>query len=188
VDGGPHIQTFSGRRVNPLAVAPEDLDIGDIAASLANQCRFGGHCRKFYSVAQHSCLAADLVLERERDATSGLWALLHDASEAYLGDLPHPLKHGSELGRLYCEAEDELQRTVCERFGLPPEPPACVREIDRALLAAERQVLMVDAWAWPELAEAVAVEVAIEPWLPERSVREFLSRYEQLERLRATPE
>jgi uncharacterized protein len=174
--------------VNPLAVTPEDVDIDDIAASLANQCRFGGHCREFYSVAQHSCLAADLVLERERDATSGLWALLHDASEAYLGDLPHPLKHGSELGRLYREAEDELQRTVCERFGLPPEPPSCVLEIDRALLAAERQALMVDAWAWPELAEASTVDVAIEPWLPQQAFREFMTRYEELERLRAAPE
>jgi uncharacterized protein len=193
VDGGPHIQTphiqtWSGRRVNPLAAAPADLDIGDIATSLANQCRFGGHCQEFYSVAQHSCLAADLVLEREPNPTSGLWALLHDASEAYLGDLPHPLKHGSELGRLYREAEDELQKTVCERFGLPPEPPASMREIDRALLAAERRVLMVDAWEWPELAETSVVVVEIDPWLPERAFREFMTRYEELERRRATPD
>jgi 5'-deoxynucleotidase YfbR-like HD superfamily hydrolase len=193
VDAGPHIQTphiqtSSGRRVNPLAAAPADLDIGDIATSLANQCRFGGHCKEFYSVAQHSCLASDLVLEREQDATSGLWALLHDASEAYLGDLPHPLKHGTELGRLYCLAEDELQKTVCERFGLPPEPPASVLEIDRALLAAERRVLMVEAWEWPELAEASTVVVAIDPWPPQRAFREFMIRYEELERRRAPPD
>jgi hypothetical protein len=180
VQGGPHIQTRSGRRVNPLALASGDLDIEDIANSLANQCRFGGHCGEFYSVAQHSCLACDLVLERGGDSGVALWALLHDASEAYLGDIPHPLKHGTELGRLYREAEDALQHAICAHFGLPPEPPQSVREIDRALLAAERRALMADEWAWPELEGVAAAEVAIEPWLPRRARDEFLARYESL--------
>jgi uncharacterized protein len=188
LEGGPYIQTNSGRRVNPFATASDDLDIGDIATALSNQCRFGGHCREFYSIAQHSCLASDLVVELELDATSGLWALLHDASEAYLGDIPHPLKHGTELGRLYRAAEDLLQKAICERFELPRDPPESLRQIDRALLATERQLLMVEAWEWPELRGVEPVGIAIDPWLPRQAFEEFMTRYEVLLSRRATPE
>jgi hypothetical protein len=115
VDPGPYIQTISGG--NPFDPDPGEIEIEDIALALSHQCRFGGHCRVFYSVAQHSCLVSDLVIERGGNLAA-LWALLHDASEAYLVDLPHPLKHRSELGKLYAAAEDRLQAAVCERFGL----------------------------------------------------------------------
>jgi uncharacterized protein len=176
----PFIQTVSGRRINPFAPEPAAIDIGDIAHALANQCRFGGHCRRFYSVAQHSCVVADLAAGRGADSDAVLWALLHDAAEAYLGDLPHPVKHNSELGRIYREAEDALQQAIFQRFGLPPAPPPVVVGIDRAVLAAERRELMVAAWDWPELEGVAAAEITIEPWQPERAAREFLERYERL--------
>lgn len=180
VEREPFIQTVSGRRVNPFALAASDIDIDDIAQALANQCRFGGHCRRFYSVAQHSCLVADLVREQGGDAAAGLWALLHDAPEAYLSDLPHPLKHFSEFGRLYREAEDKLQQSITECFGLPPDPPAALREADRALLAAERRALMADTWEWPELQGVEPADVEIDPWPPERALAEFRRRYQEL--------
>ena len=176
----PLIQTVSGRRINPFAPDPAAIDIGDIAHALANQCRFGGHCRRFYSVAQHSCVVADLAAGRRADARGVLWALLHDAAEAYLGDLPHPVKHNSELGRIYRDAEDALQAAILQRFDLPPTPPPVVAGIDRAVLAAERRALMVPAWDWPELAGVAAAEVTIDPWSPEQAVREFLERYDRL--------
>lgn len=180
VEREPFIQTVSGRRVNPFALATADIDIDDIAQALANQCRFGGHCRRFYSVAQHSCLVADLVRAQGGDGTASLWALLHDAPEAYLSDLPHPLKHFSTFGRLYREAEDKLQQAITEHFGLPPEPPAALREADRALLGAERLALMAETWEWPELRGVEPANVAIDPWPPERAAQEFLSRYHAL--------
>src|SRR5918996_1468305 len=180
----PYIQTVSGRRVNPFAPAAEDIDVQDIARALANQCRFGGHCRRFYSVAQHSCLVADLTAGRRADRETALWALLHDAAEAYLGDVPHPVKHNSELGRIYRDAEDRVQEAILRRFGLPLTPPAVVAEIDRAVLAAERRALMVAAWDWPELKGIEAADVAIDPWQPEHAAREFLERYDQLSNLR----
>src|SRR5881392_3435793 len=64
---GPYLQTVSGRFVNPFDPDPEQLDIGDIARALANVCRFGGHCRSFYSVAQHSVIVSELVEERGGD-------------------------------------------------------------------------------------------------------------------------
>lgn len=184
MEAGPFIQTVSGRRFNPLAPDAADVEIGDIARALSHQCRFGGHCRVFYSVAQHSCLVADLVAERGGPAVAVLWALLHDASEAYLVDLPHPLKHRSELGRLYADAEARLQAAICERFDLPLEPPALLKEVDRALLATERRAVAHVAWEWPELNGVQPLELAIDPWLPERAREEFLTRYERLEALR----
>ena len=180
----PFIQTVSGRRVNPFALASDDIEIEDVAQALANQCRFGGHCRRFYSIAQHACLAADLLHGADGDAAAALWGLLHDASEAYLTDLPHPLKHFSELGRLYRVAEAHVQAAVIQRFGLEPEAPPALHLVDRALLAAERRELMADAWAWPELEGVEPAAVTIDPWPPERAKREFLRRYRELEQLR----
>ncbi len=174
----PYIQTVTGKRFNPFAPRAEDIDVRDIAGALGHHCRFGGHCRVFYSVAQHSCLVADLAEARAGDEETIQWALLHDASEAYLGDLPHPLKHHTELGRLYREVEAGLQDAICARFGLPAAPPPLVKELDRALLAAERRALMADAWDWPELAGVEPIEILIEPWYPDRAVGEFLRRYE----------
>ncbi len=87
---GPYLQTVSGRWVNPLDPDPDQLDIGDIARALANQPRFGGHCRVFYSVAQHSVIVSELVEQRGGDAEDVFAALMHDASEAYLGTCRTP--------------------------------------------------------------------------------------------------
>ena len=180
----PEIQTFSGRRINPFAPNPQQIVIDDIAQALANQCRFGGHCRTFYSVAQHSCLLTDLVAAADGDETDQLWALLHDAAEAYLVDLPHPLKHRSELGERFREIEIPLQAVILKRFGLPPVPPAKLKEIDRALLAAEKAALLPDTWDWPELEGVDAVTIEIDPWLPERAAGELRARFDGLQLFR----
>src|SRR3954471_8611075 len=109
---GPYLQTVSVRWVNPFDPDPEQLDAGDIAQALSNQCRFGGHSRVFYSVAQHSAIVSDLVRDRGGSTTDVLAALLHDAGEAYLVDLPHPLKHRSELGPPYRRAEGLLEAAI----------------------------------------------------------------------------
>jgi hypothetical protein len=181
MEPGPYIQTVSGRRFNPLDPDPDDVEIGDIARALSNQCRFGGNCHTYFSVAQHSCLVADLVAERGGDTDAVLWALLHDASEAYLVDLPHPLKHRSELGRLYAEVEERLQNAIWERFGLSSEPPALLKEVDRALLATERRAVAHEAWHWPELDGVEPLDLEIEPWLPDRARDEFLTRYAEIQ-------
>lgn len=180
LEAGPYIQTVSGRRFNPLEPDPLLIDIGDIARALSNQCRFGGHCRSFLSIAQHSCIVADLVGLEGGTPEESLWGLLHDASEAYLVDLPHPLKHRSELGRLYAEVESGLQQAICKRFGLPLEPPARLKPIDRAVLATERRDLASEAWHWPELEGVQPLDFTISPWLPDKGAVEFLARYERL--------
>lgn len=183
MSGRAAIPTASGALVTPLDPAAEQVELADVAHALAHLCRSGGHARVFCSVAQHSCLVADQVAAAGGSAEETLWALLHDATEAYLGDLPHPLEHRTPLGAVYREAEARLQAAVCERFGLPPEPPPGMKRFDRALLAAERRTLMRpsdDGW-WPELDGADALEVEIEPWPPERARAEFERRFRELE-------
>jgi hypothetical protein len=179
MDAGPFIQTLSGRRVNPFDAAPEDIDPADIARALSNICRFGGHSRAFYSVAQHSAIVADLL--EARGATPGelLAALLHDAAEAYLGDLPHPLKHRSELGAGFRAAEKRLEAVIAERFTLP-DAAARIKPLDRSLLATERRIFSEVTWHWPELDGAEPLDLEIEPWSPARAQEEFLRRYERI--------
>jgi len=172
------IQTWSGRRFSPLEPDPAAIEIEDIAHALVNCCRFGGHCSSFHSIAQHSCLVADAA---GGDREIALHALVHDASEAYLGDLPHLLKHRSPLGALYREIEEPLQAAMLQRFGLGA-PPAIVKELDRAALATERAALMRaadDGW-WPELDGVEPLAVEIDPWPPERAARAFLDRFARL--------
>lgn len=130
---GDWIQTHSGRRFWPLDPRAEEVCIDDIAHALSLLCRFGGHCDRFYSVAEHSLYVADHC---DGDA---LWGLLHDASEAYVQDLARPFKR---MLPEYCSAEQRVQLAVCERFGLSPVMPDRVKRVDRAILTDERRVLM----------------------------------------------
>jgi hypothetical protein len=73
--------------------------------------------------------------------------------------------------------ETQLQAVILERFGLSGEPPVRVKDLDRALLAAEKLALTASGWAWPELEDVEPVVVSIEPWSPARSTREFMRRF-----------
>src|SRR3954452_7535501 len=117
---GPYLQTISGRFVNPLDPDLDQIDIGDITRALANTCRFGGHCRSFYSVAQHSVIVSELVEQRGGDPEDVFAALMHDAAEAYLGDMPHPVKHRSELGASFKTAGADLERSIRDRIPCSP--------------------------------------------------------------------
>jgi hypothetical protein len=176
---GPYLQTVSGRWVNPFDPDPAQLDPGDIARALANQCRFGGHCRAFYSVAQHSVIVSRLVEERGGDVEDVFAALMHDATEAYLGDMPHPLKHRSPLGVAFREAERHLERAIRERFAIKPDVPQ-IKPADRELLAAERVAFSEDLWHWPELEGVEPVDLELEPWSPDEAARAFAERYAEL--------
>ena len=134
------IDTWSGKRFFPLRPSAQEVDIGDIASSLAHQCRFGGHTREYYSVAQHCVHVAELLLN-SGDPDLALWGLLHDAAEAYLLDLPRPIKRAPGM-ELYRAAEQEVLQVVAERFCLEPHLPQAVREADERLFATEIRDLM----------------------------------------------
>ena len=181
---GPYLQTVSGRWVNPFDPDPEQLDAGDIARALANQCRFGGHSRVFYSVAQHSVIVSELVEERGGDIEDVFAALMHDATEAYLGDMPHPLKHRSPLGAAFREAEQRLEAVIRERFAIKPDVPE-IKRADRALLATERRAFSDEKWHWPELEGVEPLDLRLEPWPPDEAARAFAARYAELQSARS---
>ncbi len=144
---GDWIQTAHGRQFWPIDPRPDEVFIDDIAHALSMLCRFGGHCLHFYSVAEHSVL-----LSRAAPPEHKLWALLHDAGEAYLVDVPRPLK---PFLAGYREAEDKIMLAICERFGLPAEMPAPLKDLDKRILFDERTQNMATApvrWATPVLA------------------------------------
>ena len=177
---GPYLQTVSGRWVNPFDPDPEQLDAGDIARALANVCRFGGHTRAFYSVAQHSVIVSRIVEERGGDAADAFAALMHDATEAYLGDMPHPIKHRSALGAAFREAEKELERAIQARFRIKPDVPE-IKRVDRALLATERRAFSGENWHWPELDGVEPLALDLQAWPPDEAAQAFAERYAELD-------
>jgi hypothetical protein len=129
-----HIETYAGHAVNPLDPDPATIDTVDIVHALSRICRFTGHTRHYYSVAAHSLTVASLVEPEHR-----LWALLHDASEAYLCDLARPLKR---VMPDYARAEERLLRVIVEKFGLGWPMPEAVRQADDLALVAEAREFM----------------------------------------------
>ncbi len=177
---GPFLQTVSGRRVNPFDPDPSQIDVGDIARALANVCRFGGHSRVFYSVAQHSVIVSELVEQRGGDAEDVFAALMHDASEAYLGDMPHPIKHRSALGAAFKAAEEHLELVLRERFRIKADVPE-IKRADRALLATERRVFSAENWHWPELDGVEPLDLELVAWPPDEAAAAFSRRFEELD-------
>jgi uncharacterized protein len=126
------IRTYSGKYVNVFDPNPEDILIEDIAHSLSNQCRFTGHVPHFYSVAQHSLIVAKMATDEYK-----LAALLHDASEAYLVDLPSPIKR--EIPE-FKQIEERLLKVIAEKFGFEYPLPDEVHRLDKLVLERE--------WEW----------------------------------------
>lgn len=127
-----YIQTYTGCQFKPYNPIPEHIYIEDIAHSLSQQCRFNGHTREFYSVAQHSVLVAEQCQPRAK-----MWGLLHDAAEAYVSDLATPIK---SYMYPYVEMEDKIHAAVIERFLIPIDD-----EIHRDVKAADRNMLVEEA-------------------------------------------
>lgn len=171
------LQTFTGRAFNVLAPRVEDIVIEDIAHALSLICRFGGHISSFYSVSQHSVLASVIV-----PPEAALWALLHDASEAYLGDVVTPLKETAAL-RPYKGVEAQLQRLIYQAFGLSGEEPEAVRAADVALVVLEADALLPGGpqpWIEQYRGTVPMPDVRILPVPSDHAERAFLKRFRQL--------
>lgn len=130
----PWIQTFTGRAFSLLNPSPDDIDIADIAHSLSMQCRFAGHTKRFYSVAEHCVLASRAV-----PGDLALVTLMHDAAEAYVQDITRPLK---EIFTGYRDVENRIWRAIAYRYNLPGVLPEAVKLADMRMLATEAKALM----------------------------------------------
>jgi hypothetical protein len=174
MDSNGSITTFSDVRFWPLLPNPDDIRIEDIAHALSNQCRFGGHAREFYSVAEHCVRVSQHC--RPEDA---LWGLLHDASEAYLSDVPAPLKELQQF-EAYRAAERSLQGTIAASFGLSTEQPRSVTEADRAVLEIEIRDLLRPTVGRPPGRTPHNKLTITNPWQPRVAKAKFLSRFREL--------
>lgn len=171
---GDWAQTYSGRIFWPLDPHPEEVHIVDIAHALAYSCRFGGHARFFYSVAQHSVLVSEIC-----DEEDALWGLLHDAAEAYVGDMIRPLKRTVVMSS-YRTIEKNVQEAICEKFGLRYEMPASVHRADNMLLATEaRDVMGGETRTW-NLTQRPLPKLRIASMTPEQAEARFLMRFAEL--------
>lgn len=168
---GPTILTVTGSYFDFADPEGSPFGILDIAHALSHLCRFTGHVRRFYSVAEHSVHCSHLV-----PAEDALAALLHDAPEAFLGDVSRPLK---SLLPGYRELEARIEPVVLARFGLPPVLPPSVKVADRDMLLLEQRQAMGNFDNWPELGDEVP-DVVLGFWEPEVAMARFLARYREL--------
>jgi uncharacterized protein len=177
LDNTAWIETFTGRRFYVLDPRAMDVDVDDIAHALSMLCRFTGHVREFYSVAEHSVRVSRLC-----DPADALWGLLHDSSEAYLADMNSPLKRTPEMSR-YRTAERHVMAAVIERFGLGPHEPPSVKTADRRLLVTEKRDLMPPSPPWEDFASFEPLAEKIVPWSAKDAERAFLRRFDELTRV-----
>lgn len=137
------IRTFTGIYMNVFEPTLEMICIEDIAHALSYQCRFAGHLPIYYSVAQHSVLTSQRVDQKHKIA-----ALLHDASEAYLMDIPSPIK--KRLAN-YKEIEDKLMLLISQKFGFKLPLHDDIKEADNFMLQWEWSTLMLKEKVLPPL-------------------------------------
>lgn len=168
----PWIETFTGKQFYFLDPADDQIDIRDIAHSLAFTCRYTGHSNRFYSVAEHSILVSYL-------ANDPLGGLLHDASEAYITDIASPIK---PYLNNYKELEDKLMSKIAAKFGFvyPLDPD--IKDCDATQLKTEaKHLLRSRGFPWAHLYPTKRPH-GITPncWSPEEAERKFLERFEEV--------
>lgn len=178
---GDWLQTYTGKCFWPMDPREEEVDVVDIAQALGACARFAGHTKFPHSVAMHCVMVAEHCSPEHR-----LIALLHDASEAYLGDMVSPFKHDVMMTP-YRIAEGRVQAVVLRALGIPFRMssdglgvafPEEVHVADRRALATEVRDLMADPGTWSNLAEPYPerIEAYVHPW---NAKAMFLERWEQ---------
>lgn len=173
---GDWMQTYTGKRFYPMDPQPDEIDPEDIAHALSLLCRYGGHLDRFYSVAEH-CVLMSEWMENEGMKRHALTALLHDATEAYVVDVPRPLKRYLPD---YRAIEQSVWNAICLKFRVAGDLPGVVKEADTRILLTERDALMsrtVFSWSmdgWEPL------DVQITGWEPAEAERRYLVRLAEL--------
>lgn len=174
-----YVSTCLGNRFYPAAPNIDDVAVEDIAQGLAYQCRFNGQTQAFYSVAQHSLIVASLVPVHLR-----LAALLHDAAEAYLGDMVKPLKH---FFPTFSVIENKMMAIIGERFAVTTFDTPEIKRADLIALATEKRDLMPNSTEpWPSIKGLEPMTARIVPMEPQKAKAIFLETYFQLGAQRST--
>lgn len=165
--------TFSGLKFYFLNPQPDQIDIVDIAHALSLNCRYNGHVRHFYSVAEHSVLIADLVYEVTGCKRQALSALMHDASEAYICDVPRPIKPHL---RDYDGIEKTIEKAVQDKYGFDPKNEL-IEYYDYNIVADEAIALFDNVPEWVQHYEPIGVDILC--MLPKFAEQMFLARFKK---------
>lgn len=171
---GDWMETYSGRKFWPLDPRPEDFHVIDIARPLSMQARYAGHTIHHYSVAQHSVLLTEYAQANHLGSVVEQWCLVHDAPEAFLCDIPRPLKRFLSE---YQVIEDRMMAAIAEWLDLPSMPPI-VAELDTRILGDERAWLKFRSghdWGLPP-----RLGIQVEPWSPELAERNWFRQFRRL--------
>jgi|GEM_PF-123831 len=169
---GDFMQTFTGRQYWPCDPRPNEVYIEDIAHSLSLQCRYAGHCIKFYSVAEHSVLIARHLAAKHAPEVA-LAGLLHDAPEAYCVDIPRPLK---PYLTNYKEIEHANWLAIARRFQIDADMPVEVHDADNRIIADELVNLREIPWHARYAGQELGVKLRY--WSPEEAELEFLATFD----------
>lgn len=175
-------QTYTGKAFPLFDFKPSDFCIKDISHALSNLCRYNGHTKIYFSVAQHSvhvmeCLRDELRVEDKRLLLCGL---LHDAAEAYTGDMVRPVKQHSIM-RPYRDWEEHVERGLSEHFDIPFPFPKVIKRADNILLATEKEqiVHLPPPRPWT-ITEEPWWQLEITEWLPEVAKKRFMQAFVDL--------
>jgi len=170
------IETYTAKRFDFVNLDANEISILDIAHALSNICRFTGHCREFYSVAEHCVIMSQM----------GHWtsnaqrfeALMHDAHEAYIGDMSAPLKHISPEFKAF---EKRVEAMVRRRFGLPEQLSPEIKDADLRMLAMEARDVMRGDWReWGSIKGVVPAQVVPNCLTPGEARTLFLTRFAEV--------
>lgn len=166
------IETLSGEPLNVFSPDPAMIHLSDIAHGLATTRRFSGQGRGFYTVGEH-CVRMSYIVPQGLE----LEALLHDAAEAYLGDMASPVKHSPKMAACR-ELEAGLQAAIRVALGMPEKCPRSLKPWDRIMMATEARDLGLSWWNTSE--EVTPLPEVIEPWAWQHTEARFLDRYRAL--------
>ena len=187
------IWTCSDNMVEPLDMKPEQVSIADVAYALSNQPRFTGHIKRSpegfpFTVAQHSCNVARLVMRRSPDVNEWLYGLMHDAPEYVFSDMARPIKHYNKFGDAYREIEGGIMDAVAAKLGLDPEMPDVVKWADNVALRVECRDLMGETMKMMYADGNEDVEMyfpePIRIWSHEEAERRFTDLYNDIMSIR----
>jgi len=170
------MQTYSGKKFS-FPVKTSMFDIRDIAQALSQTCRYNGHTKNFYSVAQHCCHIHDYLLKVDTVEVA-YTGLMHDCAEAYVGDLVRPLK--ALVGPEFADLESEVERVAAEKFGFIYPFPPVVNEVDVAILRAEQALMSEPPEKWPtdDLFPGHNPSIGTN-WSPPHAAFQFMRRFKQ---------
>lgn len=171
------LRTYLGGSFEPFNPKPVSIEIEDIAHSLSMQCRWNGHIDEFYSVAQHCLLTSYLV-----DDKYMLEALMHDATEAYIGDVPSPVKAGLPE---YIHTEDKIWKAIARKFKMREVLPKEIKDADVYMMKLEKKVLVRDYEdGFHDDVENLKIRLDIKPMGPKMAKQQFMERFHELTKKR----